>query len=92
MYGAMVVFLIGSILVPLGEEPLESQYDIQMMGTFSNKDACLDFLYAHYSPHEGVNILQRERSDKLVYEELQPRSEAQVGPVGTFCAPVDFND
>jgi hypothetical protein len=88
----MVVFLIGSVLITYGEEPLEPQYEIQMMGTFSDKDACLDFLYAHYSPHEGPNILQRERSDKLVYEDLQRRSEAQIGPVGTFCAPVDFNE
>ena len=91
MYGAMVVFLIGTVVGIANTEHLPKQYVIQRMGNFSTEEACQDFLFRNYTPM-GSNFLQRQKSDKLIYEEISGSDGAQVGPVGTFCAPVHFEE
>lgn len=91
MYGAMVVFSIGTLVGIANTEPLPPQYDIQRMGTFPTEEACQNFLFTNYTPI-SPNLLKRDKSKQLVYEEIRRSDGAQVGPVGTFCAPVDFNE
>ena len=91
MYGAMVVFLIGTVAGVANTEPLPPQYTIQKMGQFESERACERFLRLNYTP-AGPNIRNEERSDKRIYARFRAKRETQVGPVSTFCAPVHFKE